>query len=62
LRLRVWALLMNIRPYAPRSNLKRPYESPAHQLNEKRYLEHSLQNLMVSTSLMGFRNPKSAIR
>jgi hypothetical protein len=55
-------LLMNFRPYAPRSNLKRTYDSPAHRLNEKRYDEHWLHNLMASTSLMGFRNPKAAIR
>ncbi len=62
LRLRGWALLLNFRPYAPRSNCIRPYDSPAHRLNGKRYHEHWLHNLMVSASLMGFRNPKPAIR
>jgi hypothetical protein len=62
LRLRGWALLRNFGPYAPRSNRPRLYDSPAHQLNGKRYHEHWLHNLMVSTSLMGYRSPKPAIR
>ena len=62
LRLRGWALLLNFRPYAPRSNRPRFHDSPAHRLNCKRYHEHWLHNLMASTSLMGFRNPKPAIR
>lgn len=62
LRLRGWALLMNFRPYAPRGKRPRTFESPAHRLNGRRYHEHWLHNLMASTSLMGFRNPKPAIR
>ncbi len=62
LRLRGWALLLNFRPYAPRGKSPRVFDSPAHRLNGKRYDEHWLHNLMVSTSLMGFRNPKPAIR
>jgi len=62
LRLRGWALLQNFRPYAPRGKCPRAFESPAHRLNGRRYHEHWLHNLMVSTSLMGFRNPKPAIR
>jgi hypothetical protein len=62
LRLRGWALLLNFRPYAPRSNHPRAYASPAHRLNGKRYHEHWLHNLMASSSLMGFRNPIPAIR
>jgi hypothetical protein len=61
-RLRGWALLLNFRPYAPRGKCPRTFESPAHRLNGRRYHEHWLHNLMVSTSLMGFRNPKPAIR
>jgi hypothetical protein len=61
-RLRGWALLENFRPYAPRGTCSRTFESPAHRLNGKRYHEHWLHNLMASTSLMGFRNPKPAIR
>jgi hypothetical protein len=62
LRLRGWALLQNFRPYAPRGKCPRAFESLAHRLNGKRYHEHWLHNLMASTSLMGFRNPKPAIR
>jgi hypothetical protein len=61
-RLRGWALLQNFRPYAPRGKNPRAFDSPAHRLNGKRYHEHWLHNLMASTSLMGFRNPKPAIR
>ena len=61
-RLRGWALLQNFRPYAPRGKCPRAFESPAHRLNGKRYHEHWLHNLMASTSLMGVRNPKPAIR
>jgi hypothetical protein len=62
LRLRGWALLLNFRPYARRSNRPRAHDSPAHRLNGKRYHEHWLHNLMASTSLMGFRNRVPAIR
>ena len=61
-RLRGWALLQNFRPYAPRGKSPRSFQSPAHRLNGKRYHEHWLHNLMASTSLMGFRNPRPAIR
>jgi hypothetical protein len=61
-RLRGWALLLNFRPYARRSNRPRPHDSPAHRLNGKCYHEHWLHNLMASTSLMGFRNRVPAIR
>ena len=62
LRLRGLALLWNFRPYAPRSGCRRDYQSPAHRLNQKCYHNHWLHNLMVSTSLMGFRNTAPAIR
>lgn len=62
LRLRGWALLQNFRPYAPRGRKRREFQSPAHRLNGRRYHEHWLLNLTASTSLMGFRNPKPAIR
>jgi hypothetical protein len=62
LRLRGWALLMNFRPYAPRSNHLRTHDSPAHRLNGRRYHEHWLHNLMASTSLMGFKSLLPAIR
>ena len=62
LQLRGWALLLNFRPHAPRRNQPRTHDSPVHRLNGKRYHEHWLHNLMASTSLMGFRNHKPAIR
>lgn len=61
-RLRGWALLVNFRPYAPRGRVAREFQSPAHRLNGRQYHDHWLHNLMVSTSLMGFRSPKPAIR
>ena len=61
-RLRGWASLMNFRPYAPRSDRPRTHDGLAHRLNGRRYHEHWLHNLMASTSLMGFRDLKPAIR
>lgn len=61
-RLRGWALLLNFSPFAHRSNQARPYDSPAHRLNQKRYHENWLLNLVTSTSLMGFRSPAPKIR
>lgn len=52
-RLRGWALLFNFREFAPRGGRPRPYSSPAHRLNKKRYHENWLHNLMISTSLGG---------
>jgi hypothetical protein len=62
LRLRGWALLQNFRPYAPRGKKPRQFQSPAHRLNGRRYHEDWFLNLAASTSLMGFRNSKPAIR
>ena len=62
LRLRGWALLQNFRPDARQSNCPRTNDSPAHQFNGRHYHEHWLHNLMVSTSLMGFRSREPAIR
>lgn len=61
-RLRGWALLLNFRPFAPRSNHAREYDSPVHRLNGRRYHEHWLHNLTASTSLMGLRQLTPAIR
>lgn len=52
-RLRGWALLQNFRPFAPRSGIERPYQSPAHRLNQKQYHSHWLHNLQVSASMTG---------
>lgn len=54
-RLRGWALLLNFRPYAPRSGPPRVYQSPAHALNRKKYHDHWLHNLQVSASMAGYR-------
>jgi hypothetical protein len=52
-RLRGWALLHNFRPFAPRAGQKREHDSPAHRINNSRYHENWLQNLIISTSLGG---------
>jgi hypothetical protein len=54
-RLRGWALLLNFRPYAPRSGPPREYQSPAHALNGFKYHDHWLHNLQVSASMAGYR-------
>ena len=51
---RGWALLLNFIPFAPRANQPRPYDNTAHRLNQKRYHDDWLQNLMLSASLGGF--------
>jgi hypothetical protein len=52
-RLRGWALLLNFCPYAPRAGKPREHQSPAHRLNQKRYHDDWLQNLLLSASLGG---------
>ncbi len=52
-RLRGWALLVNFRPFAQRSGVKREFTSPAHRLNQKRYHKNWLENLMISASMAG---------
>ena len=52
-RLRGWALLLNFCPYAPRAGTPRAHQSPAHRLNQKRYHDNWLQNLLLSASLGG---------
>jgi len=54
-RLRGWALLLNFRPYAPRSGTPRTYQSPAHRLNRKKYHDYWLHNLQISASMAGYR-------
>lgn len=56
LRLRGWALVRNFTPYAPRSNTRREFTSPAHAINKKVYHSHWLHNLNIATSLGGYRN------
>jgi hypothetical protein len=53
---RAWALLFNFRPWHPavaRDN--QGWRSPAERLNQHRYHEDWLQNLLVSASLGGYR-------
>ena len=54
-RLRGWALLLNFRPFARRSNQPREHQSPAHRLNQKAYHKHWLHNLNICTSMLGYR-------
>lgn len=61
-RLRGWALLLNYRPFAPRSGLKREFHCPADRLNGRSYHENWLHNMNIATSLMGYRAPAPANR
>lgn len=55
-RLRALCLLENFRPFAPRSNITREHQSPAHRLNNKTYNPNWLHNLQTSASLQGFHH------
>ncbi len=61
-RLRGWALLLNYRPFAPRSGLHRDFHCPADRLNNRSYHQNWLLNLNIATPLMGYRKPTPAIR
>jgi hypothetical protein len=53
---RAWALLHNFRPWNPATaRANDGWHSPAERLNEHRYHEDWLQNLLISASLGGFR-------
>jgi hypothetical protein len=53
---RAWALLYNFRPWHPATARKNGgWRCPAERLNEHRYHEDWLQNLMAHASLNGFR-------
>lgn len=54
-RLRGWALLLNFRPFSARHRRDCGYRSAVHRLNGSTYHDHWLHNLMISTSLGGFR-------
>ena len=49
---RGWTLLHNFLPYCPRTRARSgsPYVSPFHKLNQKRYCNCWLENLLVATS------------
>ena len=55
LQTRFWALLHNFWPYCPRAKVRQTYQSPAHKLNGFVYRNNWLENLLVATSLHGFR-------
>ncbi len=53
---RAWALLHNFRPWHPATRrVNEGWNSPAERLNQHRYQEDWLQNLLVSASLGGYR-------
>ena len=53
MRIRAWALIHNFRPYCPRS--QQAFSSRAHKLNGSVYHHHWLHNLLISSSMAGFR-------
>ena len=53
---RAWALLHNYRPWHPAvARANSGYASPAERLNQHRYHDNWLHNLLVSASLAGYR-------
>lgn len=53
---RAWALLCNFRPWHPATTRKNHgWQSPAERLNQHRYHDCWLQNLLISASLGGYR-------
>ena len=60
---RGWALLFNFAPWNPATaKINGGWNSPAERLNKHRYHENWLQNLLVSSSLGGFRHKPPKIR
>jgi hypothetical protein len=58
LSIRGWVLIQNFAPYNPRTvKMLGGYESPAERLNQFRYHDNWLQNLLISASLGGYRSP-----
>jgi hypothetical protein len=55
---RAWALLGNFAPWSPETTrANQGWRSPAERLNRHRYHDCWLQNLLISASLGGYRNP-----
>ena len=55
---RAWALLFNFTPWHPATARKnRGWRSPAERLNQHRYHDCWLQDLLISASLGGYREP-----
>ena len=58
LSIRGWALLLNFAPSNPTTIKKHNgFQSPAERLNQFRYHDNWLQNLLISASLGGYRSP-----
>ena len=58
LSIRGWALIQNFAPYNPRTVKKLSgFKSPAERLNQFRYHDNWLHNLLISASLGGYRSP-----
>lgn len=58
LSIRGWALIQNFAPSNPRTvKIHNGYKSPAERLNQFRYDDNWLQNLLISASLGGYRSP-----
>ena len=53
--IRAWALLHDFGPYCPRAKISQTYLSPAHKLNGFVYHQNWLHNLLISTSLSGYK-------
>ena len=54
--IRAWALINNFSPYGPRSRSRKHYVSPAHKINGFVYEKSWLRNLLISSSMGGFRS------
>jgi hypothetical protein len=58
LSIRGWVLIQNFAPYNPRTIKKlNGFKSPAERLNQFRYHDSWLHNLLISASLGGYRSP-----
>ena len=58
LNIRAWALIHNFAPSNPYTvKLYHGWQSPAERLNQFRYHDNWLQNLLISASLGGYRSP-----
>ncbi len=57
--MRAWALLYNFTPFNPYTVKKYggEFKSPAERLNKKKYHEDWLQNLLISSSISGYKPP-----
>jgi hypothetical protein len=61
LHVRAWALLHNFAPWSPQAaRANDEWHSPAERLNQHRYHDNWLHNLLVSASLAGFRRSHAA--